>query len=159
MIAARLHDGRGWYDANVLNISARGLMLQVAEPPPRGAYIEIRRGAHVIVGRVIWTTADRFGARAQDRLEIDSLIANSSTARQVTQAAPDVPFERRTQPRPDHLQWRHARNQQKGRALQFAVIVGFSFALAACAYTAVADTLSRPLKEIGLQLGTDTRRD
>lgn len=158
MIAVRLHDGRGWYDANVLDISARGLLLQASAPPARGAYIEVRRGTHVIVGRVVWTKADRFGVRAQDRAEIDALIANSSTARHVTKGSPGIPFERRTQPRPDHLQWRHARNQETGRALQFAFIVGFSFALAACAYTAVADTLSRPLTEIGLELGAITRR-
>lgn len=158
MIIARLHDGREWYDANVLNISARGLMLQVSAPPVRGAYIEIRRGTHVIVGRVIWTKADRFGVRAQDRVEIDSLIANPSTALHVKKVSAGVPLERRTQPRPDHLKWRHARNEERGRALQFAFIVGFSFALAACAYTAVADTLSRPLTEIALELGANTRR-
>lgn len=153
MIAARMRDGNAWSDANILNISSRGLMLHAATPPSRGTYVEVRRGAHVIVGRVIWTKADRFGVRAQDRLAIDSLVANDSPNRQPANDHGGAAAERRARPRLERLEWRHAQSREKGRALQFACIAGFGFILAACAYEAVTETLSRPLSDVSIQLG------
>ena len=153
MIAARLRHGDAWSDANILNLSSRGLLLRASSPPARGAYVEVRRGAHVIVGRVIWATSDRFGVRAQDRLAIDALVANASPARQAANDAGTAPAERRSRPRPERLEWRHARSRERGRVFQFACIGGFGLALAACAYGAVSDTLGRPMNQVSSRLG------
>ena len=152
MIAARLRQGSAWSDANILNISSRGLLLHASTPPSRGTYIEVRRGAHVIIGRVISAKADRFGVRAQDLLAIDQLVANASPEGHPANDAGGVPAERRARPRPDRLEWRHAQSREKGRALQFACIAGFGLILAACAYEAVTDTLAQPLSIVSTQL-------
>ena len=153
MIAARMHNGNTWCDANILDVSSRGLSLHTAHPPPGGAYVEVRRGTHVIVGRVIWAKAGRFGVRTQDRLAIDSLVSNNSPKVQSTNDRDEPPAERRARPRSERLEWQHAQSREKGRALQFACIAGFGFILAACAYQAVRETLSRPLSDVSMQLG------
>lgn len=152
MLAARLRLGDAWSDANILNMSSRGLLLHAAKPPSRGTYIEVRRGAHVIVGRVMWANADRFGVLTQDRLAIDSLIANTSTNRPPANATGGAIIERRAQPRSERLEWRYAESRDKGRALQFACIAGLAFILAACAYETVRETLSQPLSIVSAQL-------
>jgi hypothetical protein len=53
-----------------------GLHLQVSSPPEPGTYIELRRGSHVIVARVIWSREQECGARAQDLLHLDEIIQN-----------------------------------------------------------------------------------
>ena len=153
MIAARMRHGNQWCDANILNISSRGLLLHAATPPSRGTYVEVRRGTHIIVGRVVWANDNRFGVRAQDRLAIDSVITDISPDRRSANDVGDGPAERRAQPRPERLEWRHAQSREKGRVLQFACISGLSLVLAACAYEAVTDTLSRPLSQVSTQLG------
>lgn len=153
MIAARMHDGNAWCDANILDVSSRGLSLLTANPPPDGAYIEVRRGTHLIVGRVIWAKAGRFGVRTQDRLAINSLVGDGLPDSQSTDASDELAVERRARPRSERLEWRHAQSREKGRAMQFACIAGFGFILAACAYEAVRETLSRPLSDVALQLG------
>lgn len=152
MLAARVRLGDAWSDGSILNISSRGLLLYAAKSPSRGTYIEIRRGAHVIVGRVIWTKADRFGVFAQDRLAIDSLIANASTNGPPAGGTGGAPVERRSQPRSERLEWRYVESRDKGRGLQFAFIAGLGFLLAACAYDTVMETLSQPLSTVSRQL-------
>jgi hypothetical protein len=78
MLAARLRHADAWGNASILNISSGGLQLHATPPPSRGTYIEVRRGSHVIIGRVVWVKADRFGMCAQDKLAIDALITNVS---------------------------------------------------------------------------------
>ena len=152
MISARMRDGDAWSDANILNLSSRGLLLCAANPPPRGAYVEVRRGAYVIIGRVIWANADRFGVRAQDALAIDSLIGNASRKGQVANESAGAIVERRARPRPDALEWRYVQSGNKGRALQFVVISGLGAILAACAYETVRETLSQPLSIVSTHL-------
>ena len=153
MITARMRHGNAWSDASILNLSSRGLLLRSSAPPARGTYVEVRRGAHVIVGRVVWTGLDRFGVRAQDRLAVDSLVANETPRQGPANDPGGTPAERRARPRPERLEWRHARSREAGRMLQFACIAGFGLVLAACAYEAVSDTLDRPMAEVSLSLG------
>jgi len=152
MLAARMRLGDAWSDANILNISSRGLLLHAAMPPSRGTYIEVRRGDQVIVGRVIWTKADRFGVLAQDRLAIDSLIANVSTNWPPANDTAVAAVERRSLPRSERLEWRYAENRDRGRSLQFACVAGLGFILVACAYDTVRETLSQPLSIVSTQL-------
>lgn len=152
MIAARMRNGDAWSDANILNLSSRGLLLHAAAPPPRGSYVEVRRGVHVIIGRVIWANSDRFGVRTQDSLAIDSLIANASPKWQAANNTGGAEIERRARPRSEALEWRQVQSGHQGRALQFLVIAGLGAILAACAYDAVRQTLSKPLSTVSTQL-------
>lgn len=44
LISARMRTGASWGDVCLLNLSSRGVLAQAAVPPPKGAYIEVRRG-------------------------------------------------------------------------------------------------------------------
>jgi hypothetical protein len=146
-----MRHGDAWSDAHILNLSSGGLAMHSANPPSTGAYIEVRRGSHVIVGRVIWARSDRFGVRAQDRLSIGSLVANDPDG-EPTRGHCAATAERRTRPRSDELKWRYVRSRDKGRSLQFVCIAALGFVLAACAYDAVVGALSRPLSIVSREL-------
>ena len=76
LVRARINAGAGWHDGCILNVSSRGLLLQADDPPVKGSYLEIRRGALVIVARVVWTKNHRFGVKSQDELPIDAIAHN-----------------------------------------------------------------------------------
>lgn len=144
MISARMRAGERWSDANILNVSSRGLLLHSGSPPSRGTYIEVRRGSYVIVARVVWTDANRFGVRAQDKLSFDSLVAERPAVMQPANDA-GASNERRASPRSDGLEWRHTQFRDRSRVLQFAWLLGIGFVLSTFVYKAVEDTLSQPM--------------
>ena len=74
LLRARMLIGASWTEVCIVNITSRGLGLQAANPPRRGEYVEIRRGAHVIIGRVAWSGAHRFGIAAQGMMPVYSII-------------------------------------------------------------------------------------
>lgn len=82
---ARMRSGAGWSDVCVVNASTRGVGLQAANPPEPGHYVEIRRGANLLlIGRVIWTKGHRFGVNTQpglDRRHIGRCRGNGARGR------------------------------------------------------------------------------
>ena len=153
MLAARMRHGDSWSDANILNLSSRGLQLHTSSPPSRGAYVEVRRGEHVIVGRVIWSEATRFGVLAQDRLTIDALIANTPRPRPAANDGSGSIGERRAQPRSEGLEWRQVQHRNKGRSREFLAITAFGIVLAGVTFDVVAQALSKPLSMVSATLG------
>ena len=147
MLSARLRQEEGWSDANILNVSSRGLLLHGTIRPARGSYLEVRRGSYVIVGRVIWVEANRFGVRTQENLSVDSLISSAQTALPANGAAP--PFvERRARPRSEGLEWRYARSRERGRSVQFAMIAATGLLLALFVFETAGEVLAAPLTEV-----------
>jgi hypothetical protein len=61
-------------DICVRNISTRGLMIQCAAPPARGAYVEIAFGAISVVGRVAWTNHRRAGIQTREHIDVATLL-------------------------------------------------------------------------------------
>ena len=57
----------------ILNVSQRGVLASSSTPPPRGHYLEIRKGGVVIVGRVAWSGKQAFGVRTQDDIDFPRL--------------------------------------------------------------------------------------
>ena len=84
LVSARMRSDTGWSDVAITNASIRGLGLQTAQPPPRGTYVELRRGQLVINARVVWSNNHRFGVHTQDPVPIAALSARPGTI-----AAPD----------------------------------------------------------------------
>lgn len=80
MIKARLRDGALWSDALIINMSSRGLLVRSDQSPNRGSYLEIRRGPYVIVARVVWANADRFGVQTQDIVPSERLMTDPTAA-------------------------------------------------------------------------------
>jgi len=129
-IGARIKSGREWSDAVLRNVSARGVMGECPAPPARGDYVEVRCGTYVIVGRVAWASDGRFGARAQDVIELPDLIAGAQgRARQVAERREQ---QRATKPARNtrSLAERTFASARFGRAFEF---VSLSFAGAALA--------------------------
>jgi len=150
MIRARMRSGVAWHDVAILNLSKGGLGIQAADPPLRGAYVEICRGRHVIVARVVWARGHRAGLKSQDPIWTQSLLAEPSNDR-VAPASPQIrPVERRQKPR--SIQQRLDRSRLAGRAMEFAVLGIGGVAMAMLAFGMVGQALAQPLSKIGTAL-------
>ena len=138
-----------WQDVCILNLSLHGLGIQAASPPARGAYVEIRRGPHVIVARIAWTKGHRAGLRAQDPIFISAVLRDEPVA--AGPQAPGRPAERRRAPRPSAAA--HDASRLQGRAMEFACFGFIALALAVNAFGLAEKALARPLEQIRLALG------
>lgn len=165
-VKARIRIGGRWGDVCVRDISSRGLLLQARSAPPRGTYIEVRRGRHTIVARVVWTSDERFGVQAQDRISIDGFVSEQDLSTldfsKVSESQPG--FERRSSPRTSEAQLgqRAEQSRRLSSVLQFGVLTGLGAFAATIAFDIVGQTLSAPLGALSttLQVSDDpaTRR-
>jgi hypothetical protein len=146
MIRARMRSGVVWHDVAILNLSKGGLGIQAADPPLRGAYVEICRGRHVIIARVMWTKGHRAGLKSQDPIWTDSLLAEPSNDRSETATAAAPTVERRQKPR--SVQRRHEHSRPAARAMEFACLSLGGAAMALLAFGLVEDALAQPLSRI-----------
>lgn len=123
LFPVRVRDDDHWSDGRIRNVSSRGLMLEMEAPPPRGSFIEIRRGDIVIIGQVRWSSEGCCGLRTQDRVPVDRLGHHSAAPRHAADAGP---VERRVQVRVMTPQEIAERSRSRGRLFQSLslVIVG-----------------------------------
>ena len=140
VLPARLRTGTQWSDTCILNISSRGLMIHSGRPVSHGNEVELRRGDHVIVARVIWRDGARVGLQSEERLAVDEILSFSKAQTLRLVATDGAVIERRKQPRPpsDHARVR-------GRALQFAGAVAIAASLAISVGIMAERALARPL--------------
>ena len=118
-------------------------MIHTGRPIARGAQVEIRRGDHVIVAKVMWREGGRAGLKSDERVPIEDIVTlGQSPALQLTAAA----GERRRHPRPEE------RSRLQGRAIEFAGVLLVSISLAAAGFTMVQGALARPLAAVELAL-------
>jgi hypothetical protein len=141
MLKARMRIGAAWRDACILDLSSRGLMIQASEPLPGGSYLELRRGRHIIIARVMWSNGRRAGLRAQDALPYDAIIAEPDQSG----AAQTPPIERRAALAPPPRGFEHERSRLRSRAFEFTLVILFGGACGTFAYGAVSKALARPL--------------
>ena len=132
-----------WRDACILNISSRGLLLHANEPPGAGSYLEIRRGQHVMVARVVWSEASRFGVHTQDRLPVEAIV------RDLPAIGSSEPGQTRFVERRHRPRERHERSRQAGRWLEYAAFAIGGMIAASSAYGAVSMAMARPMAELG----------
>jgi len=143
-VPARLRHGVSWSDACILNVSSRGLMIHTGRPVARGAQVELRRGDHVIVARVVWREGGRAGLRSDDRLPIEDIVTlGKSPALQLTAAN----GERRKRARPED------RSRMQGRVIEFAGTLIVAASLAGAGFTMVEAAFARPLAVVASALG------
>lgn len=141
--------GAAWKDVAILNLSPRGAGLSCADPPPRGTYVEIRRGGLVIVARVAWSDGHRFGVHSQDPLAVDAIIAEPSAANSAPSASLAAPLERRAAPRSAAS---HDRSRRLARATEFVGIALLGGGAGVGLYQAVEQALARPLSQVSMAL-------
>lgn len=150
-LGARMRIGGSWKDLCILNMSSRGMMGRATPPPPAGSYVEVRRGRHVIVARVVWTDEQQFGMSTQDAIAIDDVLQDRGRPAN-DQQMNDPPKDRRQQPRGVSLA-ADDNSRHLGRMMQFAVVMVFALSFAAAAAASLQDALARPLARVAATLG------
>ena len=149
---SRMRCGAAWQDARIFNISSRGLGLHASTPPPRGSYVEVRRGLHIIIARVVWVKGSRFGVRTQDAVPIDSVIshANSFSGSSIQRTASEAMVERRAAARSREHQ--HEGSRTKARAMEFVFVVMLGASAAFLGFGLVKQAIARPLADVRIAL-------
>lgn len=147
LLPARMrHDG-AWVDVSIRNISTRGMLIHSRHPVKRGAYVEIRRDKHVMIGRAVWASGGFFGERAQDRMDVDAIVAR-----------PDAPIARRPDGLPERRHtprdawWMAERSHALGRTMQFAAMSVALVCTALFAAVGVHRMLERPVATVSVAL-------
>lgn len=153
MIRARVRMDSCWSDACILNLSKRGMLVRAPQVPARGSYLEIRRGAHFIVARVVWSSPDRFGVHTQDPVPAEELIRDPDGP--LPPAKPgEVGFsERRAQSRP--REEKHEASRRKGRAMEFGVSIAIGAIGALLIGESIGGTFAVPLDLAQAALAAD----
>jgi len=148
LLPARMRADSSWCDACILNISSRGLMIQVGRGAPNATMVEVRRGEHVIRARVVWRDGSRAGLQSDDRLPVEEILSLShASALQLTAGGGGF-VERRKEPRRDH-----ERSRRHSRLLEFAgvALIGSTFAVGI--FGIVERALARPMSAVAAALG------
>jgi hypothetical protein len=87
-IKAQLRAGDAWVAIVIGNISATGLMAKCTTPPAPGTAVEIRRRGSVLTGRVVWSTASRFGMVSAEPIDVAAQTAGSGLQVQQSDQGP-----------------------------------------------------------------------
>lgn len=118
-------------------------MIHTGRPLAKGAEIELRRGSHVIVARVMWRDGARAGLRSDALLPIAEIVTlGRSPTLQLTAAT----GERRRHPRPEEG------SRIRGRLIEFAGVLAFVLTLAAGSISLIDAAFSRPLSAVAAAL-------
>jgi len=144
VVPARLRHGAAWTDACILNISTRGLMIHTGRQITKGTRVEVRRGNHVIIARVMWRDGGRAGLRAEDRVPVEEIVTlGQSPILQLTAG----PVERRKHPRIQE------RSRLRGRAMEFGAVIAIGACLAVAGLNMVQAAFALPFEMVSAALG------
>jgi hypothetical protein len=151
----------GWSDVVVHDVSRRGIGISANEPVTPGSYVEIRRSSYRIVARIIWASDRRVGARSQDPIDIDSLVAVTAEAGHGADGTgarskhpPSAMPERRTTER--SLAERAERSRGLSARLQFMALAALCGIAAFLIATKVNRLLAAPFERIRTSLSDHT---
>lgn len=143
VVPARLRHGAAWTDACILNISSRGLMIHTGRQVLKGTQVEVRRGDHVIIARVVWRDGGRAGLRSEDRVRVEDIMTLGQLPAQRLTAGP---VERRKHPRPLE------KSRLQGRAMEFGTVLAIGACLAVAGLSMV-QAFARPVAMVSAVLG------
>ncbi|HEX6785386.1 MAG TPA: PilZ domain-containing protein [Sphingomicrobium sp.] len=149
LIPARIHSSARWTDACILNISSRGLLIQSSRLGAEGSLVELRRGDHVIVARVVWRDGTRAGLQSEDRVPVEEIMSQSASGNLRLVASEGAIIDRRQSRRAPQLDAR-----LRGRALEFIGIIAILSVFAAAVWTMAQQALHRPLAQVEAALGS-----
>jgi hypothetical protein len=122
-------------------------MVSSARPPAKGKYVDIGRGALVVIGRVVWSSGKRFGVRTQDPINAERLTKEPirATGRSV-EKAPDDQQELRKEASHRHATIRADQSRRFASAFQFVCLATIAAALAGFGAFEVYHLLAPPLE-------------
>jgi hypothetical protein len=138
-----LLSGAAWSDACILNISSRGLLIQTNRSAPQGSFVELRRGDHLIVARVVWRAGTRTGLSASERLPVEEILSLGQLSALGSSARFGEPAERRQTAREAH-----ERSRLASRAMEFASVAMIAACLAGTAFALAGRVLARPIADV-----------
>ncbi len=111
-------------------------MIHSGRPLTRGTEVEIRRGDHIIIARVVWRDGGRAGLKSDDRVPVEQIVTlGQSPSLQLTAGS----GERRKRPRLEE------KSRVTGRSIEFAGVVVIALALASAGQSMMKSALARPL--------------
>ena len=125
-LEARLNFDGKWQDVFIRNVSEHGVMIQCRVPPPRGSYVEIRRGCCAIVGHVRWKEGHHCGTRSQDVIDFGELSDDTHRRKPPGPDRRDSPRQSRRDPTANIQRFR-----ETGRLLQLGCLLGAIVTVAA----------------------------
>src|SRR5947209_10843359 len=99
VVPARVRTDGQWSDARILNISSHGLLIHSSRPAPKGSIVQILRGDHLIIARVMWSHAGRSGLRSDEQLPVDEILSLKQSRPLQLIASGGAIHERRKRPR------------------------------------------------------------
>ena len=153
ILPVRIRMDSGWQDAQIRNVSSRGLMLVMNSPPPKGSFIEIRRGSEInVVGQVRWCGPDRCGIRSQDKINVAYLMSSKVQQSPSRHAGHEV-MERRATARVITPEEAAERSRQKSLLMQRVFMLAAGVAGALFLASVLFDALNVPLEKINSVLG------
>ncbi|MCH4152969.1 MAG: PilZ domain-containing protein [Sphingobium sp.] len=151
ILAVRIRLDSGWVDATIRNISTKGMKLEMANPPGRGSFIEIRRGSAVVVGQVRWVDEGSCGLLAQGRVPVSQFKAAPSAVSGPRPNGETEP-ERRATARVMTAEEVAERSRLKAMLMQKAIIAAAGIAGAAFIGSLMLGVLEKPMQMIEKRL-------
>jgi hypothetical protein len=156
LIQARMRIDGAWGDVCIRNISSRGMLLQAATAPPRGAYVEIFRGRHTIVAQVRWSKDRRFGVHTRERMDIDAIINEPRGGPRDSAGGTDRRGESRLPvsraPSRASVAERLDRSRRFSAAFEYGTLVALALIAAGMMLSVVGNVLGRPFAVISEHL-------
>jgi hypothetical protein len=132
-------------DVRIVDLSDGGLCLVGANSHRRGEYVELSRGCHSIVGRVVWSDCKKLGLVAQDKIPLEALVNDPD---RLVQPQRGAVIARAT--------LRHVKLQDNGhfvaRTIQRSVLGLASACAALLILSLVQDAFARPMHSIAAAL-------
>ena len=123
-------------------------MIHSGRAGPEGTTVELRRGDHVIVARVVWREGGRAGLQVDDRLPVDEILSLSQSGSLRLVACEGATLERRKRPRPEKPD-----SRLQGRAMEFVGVGAIALALALGVFEMAQQALARPIAKAEAALG------
>ena len=96
MLRAQIVDSFGSREARISDVSARGLLGSMAQPPERGEFITIHFESCELAGQVRWVNGRRFGVRLRERVDAQSLMSGRNAKRKAGKKLEPVAIEEDT---------------------------------------------------------------
>jgi len=135
--------------ASIRNVSGRGMMLRMPQPPRPGTYVEIEAGTSAVAARAIWTAGQSCGLHSRERFDLTSF--GKTRGKPILKTAPQVqsrPVQRRLT-----AEERASNNRQVSSLMQYVTFAVVGLAAASSLGWEVYHVLSAPMSAIHSKLG------